>query len=122
VLNPTDVDGHGTIAGPHGGQASFDLGVALQKTKKKTKLIGSVMYNDPATPFSISSSKITSLTFSGNSAHITGTAKLSKKNQLSFTVDVIDNGSPGTNDFFSIQVSNGYSASGNLTSGDISIH
>jgi hypothetical protein len=37
-------------------------------------------------------------------------------------VDVIDNGDPGTNDFFSIQVSNGYSASGFLTSGNISIH
>jgi len=32
--------------------------------------------------------------------------------KVSFTVDVTDKGEPGTNDFFSIQFSNGYSASG----------
>jgi hypothetical protein len=35
---------------------------------------------------------------------------------------VTDNGTPGNNDFFSISLSNGYSASGNLTTGDIQIH
>jgi hypothetical protein len=35
---------------------------------------------------------------------------------------VADNGVPGTNDFFSIQLSTGYSASGILTSGHIQIH
>jgi hypothetical protein len=65
--------------------------------------------------------KITSLSFNNNQAHFTGTAKIGKQ-KISFSVDVIDNGDPGTNDFFSIQVSNGYSASGFLTSGNISIH
>jgi hypothetical protein len=32
-----------------------------------------------------------------------------------------DNGTPGTFDTFSIQLSNGYSAGGTLTSGDIEI-
>jgi hypothetical protein len=98
------------------------MDVKFQRIKKKTKLIGSFSYNDPATPFSFSSMKITSLTFNGNQAHFAGTAKLSKKSQISFTVDVTDNGDPGTNDFFSLHVSNGYSASGNLTSGNISLH
>jgi hypothetical protein len=35
---------------------------------------------------------------------------------------VTDNGSPGTNDTFSIQLSTGYMAASNLTSGDIDIH
>ena len=65
--------------------------------------------------------KITSLSINGNQAHFTGTVKLSRKSTVSFTVDVIDNGTPGTFDSFSIQVSNGYSAGGTLSSGDISI-
>jgi hypothetical protein len=60
------------------------------------------------------------LSFNGNQAQFTGTAKGGKRS-LSFTVNVTDNGDPGTLDTFSIQISNGYSASGNLTSGNISI-
>jgi len=119
-MNPTEVDGNGSISGPKGGQASFSLDAKFQKMKKKTKLIGSLAYDDPATPISLRSMKITSLSFSGNQAHITGTAKLGKT-KITFSVDVTDNGDPGTNDFFSIQLSTGYSASGFLTSGNISI-
>jgi hypothetical protein len=39
-----------------------------------------------------------------------------------FSVNVTDNGEPGTLDTISISLSNGYSASGTLTSGDIRIH
>jgi hypothetical protein len=42
--------------------------------------------------------------------------------KVSFTVGVTDNGEPGTNDFFSIRLSNGYSASRYPLNGDISIH
>jgi hypothetical protein len=42
--------------------------------------------------------------------------------KVSFAVGVTDNGEPGTNDFFSIQLSNGYSASRYPLNGDISIH
>jgi hypothetical protein len=84
-------------------------------------LIGSFSYDDPATPVSFRSMKITSLSFNGNHAHITGTGKIGKK-KGSFSLDVTDNGEPGTNDFFSLSLSNGYSASGFLTSGNIQIH
>jgi hypothetical protein len=57
----------------------------------------------------------------GYSAHIVGTGQNNREN-VNFTVDVTDNGYPGKNDFFSIQLSNGYSASGNLTTGDLSVH
>jgi hypothetical protein len=43
-------------------------------------------------------------------------------NEVSFAVGATDNGEPGTNDFFSIQSSNGYSASRYPLNGDISIH
>jgi hypothetical protein len=96
------------------------MDVKFQKMKKKTKLVGSFSYSDPATPISFSAMKITSLTFTGNQAHFSGTAKIGKT-KVTFTVDVTDNGDPGTNDFFSLHVSNGYSASGFLSSGNISV-
>lgn len=70
---------------------------------------------------SFSSTKITTLAISGNTAHIAGTGTIGKK-KVSFTVDVVDNGYPGTNDFFSLHLSNGYSASGTVASGDIFIN
>jgi hypothetical protein len=112
----------GTISGANESQASFSVDGRFQTTKKKTKLIGSVVYEDPGVPLSFRSTKVTVLTFNGNQAHLAGTGKIGKK-KVSFTCDVTDNGDPGTNnDFFSIQFSNGYSASGYLTSGNISIH
>ena len=100
------------------------MDVKFQQVRKKTKLVGSFSYSDPAASLSFSSSSISSLTFNGNQAHFTGTAKLSKKSKLTFTVDVADNSGPagpGTLDTFSIQVSNGYSASGNLLSGNLTV-
>jgi hypothetical protein len=124
------VEGSGTITGPSGDQASFSINLHQQNSKKKSGIVGSFNYSDPAASLSINGSKISSLTFSGNSAHFTGTSSTGKsagkkgkggKGTISFTVDVTDNGS-GTSDTFSIQTSTGYSASGNLTSGDVTIH
>jgi hypothetical protein len=70
---------------------------------------------------SFHSKKVNSLSFNANHAHTRGTAKIGKT-KVSFTVGVTDNGEPGTNDVFSIQFSNGYSASGYPLNGDISIH
>jgi hypothetical protein len=82
----------------------------------------------------VDSTNITSLSFDGNHAHITGNAtttapntggsakKKQKSQTISFTIDVVDNGDPGSNDMFAIQLSTGYSASGQLTSGNITIH
>ena len=89
--------------------------------KKKSKIIGGIAYDDPASGLSFRSTKVTTLTFNGNQAHIGGSGKVGKTS-VSFTVDAIDNGSPGTNDFFSIHLSTGYSASGNVEAGDITIH
>jgi hypothetical protein len=120
----TLVDGAGSINAPVG-QASFAIqGVGMVKGKKnKSKITGSFSYNDPAVPLTLSAGKVTSVTISGNHSSFSGTAKGSgKKGKISFTVNVTDNGLPGTSDTFSISLSNGYSASGNLTSGDISVH
>ena len=97
------------------------MDLRFQKVKKKIKAVGSFSYNDPAAALSFSSSNFSSLSFSGNQAHFAGSAKLTKKSKISFSVDVTDNGMPGTLDTFSIHVSNGYSASGNLTSGNLDV-
>ena len=78
-------------------------------------------FSDPASGISFTAAKFSSLTFNGNQAHITGTGKGGKKT-ISFTVDVTDNGFPGTNDFYSIHLSTGYSASGTVLTGDIFIN
>jgi hypothetical protein len=118
--------GTGSIAGPQGGQASFSMDVKLQNANGGqdggTTPTGSFSYNDPASGVSFQTSKISSLTFNNNHAHFTGTAKLTRTSQISFFVDVTDNGMPGTLDTFSIQLSNGYTAHGTLTSGDLQIH
>jgi hypothetical protein len=93
----------------------------MAKAKKgKAKVTGSFSYNDPAFPLALSA-EITKATITGNQSSFSGTAKGTGKHakKISFTVNVTDN---GTNDTFSISASNGYSASGNLTGGDILIH
>jgi hypothetical protein len=63
---------------------------------------------------------VTGLTISGDEAIITGTGKLGKKTKVSFVVFVFDLGAPNPDEFF-IQLSNGYSAGGDITSGSITI-
>jgi hypothetical protein len=101
-----------------GGQAIFSLHVEKGK-KGKTK--GNFTYSDPAAPLSFSATKLSALVITGNHAQFSGKAKLGKKSKITFTVDVTDNGDPGTLDTFSISVSTGYSAGGNLNSGNIQI-
>ena len=57
---------------------------------------------------------------SGNEAVIRGNARV-KKQLVDFTIYVVGNQNPSTNDFYSVSLSNGYSASGNLVNGFISI-
>lgn len=56
----------------------------------------------------------------GNHARFSGTAMLSRNNNIGFTVDVDDY--INCPDAFTIRTNNGYMAAGNLTSGDISMH
>jgi hypothetical protein len=86
---------------------------------KTGKVKGSFSYSDSSANLSFSTTKLSNFVITGNQAQFSGTAKVGKKQKINFTVDVTDNGDPGTNDTFSINVSTGYSAAGNLTSGNI---
>ena len=66
--------------------------------------------------------RLRKLTISGNTATITGMATLENGGgNVTFTVTAMDSSPDGTSDTFSITLSNGYSASGTLTSGNITI-
>lgn len=96
--------------------ATFICNVSLLK---KGKASGNVDYNDPCAGIRITQVKVNSIVFNGDCATINGTCKLmGSRSKLSFTVVACDIAPPGT-DSFSISLSNGYSASGNLTCGSI---
>jgi hypothetical protein len=53
---------------------------------------------------------------------IEGTAKIDGRRGFTYRVEVSDNGEPGRNDTFRLWLSNGYSASGSLSGGNIQLH
>ncbi len=53
--------------------------------------------------------------------HIEGTAQVDGQDGT-YQVDVTDNGEPGRNDSFTLQLSSGYGASGTLGGGNIQLH
>jgi len=62
----------------------------------------------------------------GNHAIIFGNAEMTDATgqtiQTLYRIEVIDNGEPGSSDFFSILTASGYTASGILTQGNIQVH
>jgi len=70
----------------------------------------------------VKSTTVTSVSVSGNCAQILGTATVNGSGSFGFQVQVCDNGEPGTNDTFAINMSDGYVAAGTLRGGNIQIH
>lgn len=54
--------------------------------------------------------------------HIEGTAEVNGVAGFTYSVDVSDNGEPGSSDTFRLTLSNGYSAAGTLRGGNIQLH
>jgi Galactose oxidase, central domain len=116
ITAATQVSGRGAIDG-QGDAATFNFR-AKQSGDRPT---GSFSFSDPAAGILITKAKVRTLTFNGNSANFSGTARLGNGTRVTYSVTVTDNSSDGSSDTFSITLSNGYSASGILTSGDIQI-
>ncbi|HEX7295963.1 MAG TPA: post-COAP-1 domain-containing protein, partial [Pyrinomonadaceae bacterium] len=70
----------------------------------------------------VKSTAVTSVTVSGNCAQILGTATVNGNGSFGYQVQVCDNGEPGSDDTFSISMSDGYTAAGVLRGGNIQIH
>jgi hypothetical protein len=79
-------------------------------------------YSDPSSGISINSENASNVVITGRHAHFNGSGKKGKRGRISYEVDVYDNSPNGTADQVGISLSNGYSAIGDLDSGDLSIH
>lgn len=82
---------------------------------------GSFAYTDSSAHLSLGNATFTSLTITGQHAEFKGMAQTASHTTVNFTVDVNDNG-PGPKDTFAITLNTGYSASGNLMTGNIQVH
>lgn len=115
------VTGGGWIAVP-GGQGNFGFNVT--KKKGNAAFSGHLNYHDKTGATTVQSQGFTSLTITGNSARIEGPCTVNKASGFTCTVDVTDNGEPGSSDSLRIRVSNGYDRGlgATLGSGNIKIH
>jgi hypothetical protein len=118
IVAATKVDGRGAFDN-QGNQVTFTLHAS---PAADSSTLGSFSFCDPVADACITKGKIRTLSISGNTAGFSGQGRLDDGTRVSFDVSVTDNGSPGTSDTISISLSNGYSAGGTLTSGDIRIY
>jgi hypothetical protein len=107
------VTGGGAVAQP-GGEGKFTINA-------HESLQGKVDYRDPNDNFR--STRLTSVTCNttAHSAEVKGTGT-NNGHAVDFTVDVIDNGEPGTTDAFQIDLSDGGGGGGTLIRGNIQVH
>jgi hypothetical protein len=103
-----------------GGTATFGL-TALVRTNGTPH--GNLSYHDHAADQTVKSTAITSVEITGSCTRIFGTATLNGAGSFGFEVNACDVSEPGAGaDTFTIDLSNGYHASGTLSGGNIQIH
>ena len=102
------------------GKGTFGL---VAKAASEVASSGNLTYQDHGIQDrTVQSTAITSVTINGDCAQILGTATVNGSGAFGFQVQVCDNGEPGDNDTFSINMSDGYFAGSTLRSGNIQIH
>ncbi len=116
IIEPTTVNGTGFVPAG-GGIARFTLRASLSGDRAS----GTLTYSDTGAGLAFRNGKVRTLTFNGNSAALTGNARLGDGTKVSYRVTVTDGSSDGSSDTFNMTLSNGYSAGGVVSNGDISI-
>ena len=113
--------GGGFITGPSSGKATFGFEVGCKCNRgEDSSLRGQVVYQDHGIDLRMKSTGVTAYLEKGpNSRRIQGTAKIDGQ-AGTFQLDVTDDESSAAS--FTIRLSNGYSASGDITGGHIEIH
>jgi Ice-binding-like len=113
--------GGGFITGPSGSKATFGFEVGCKCNRgEDSSLRGQVVYQDHGIDLRMKSTSVSTYLEKGpNSRRIQGTAKINGQ-EGTFQLDVTDAESVPSS--FAIRLSNGYSASGDLTGGHIEIH
>jgi len=102
-----------------GGSGTFGFVVQAQTTTGPVG--GDLQYVNKARGANVHSVTLTTLVIDGNTAMLGGTC-IKNDAPCTFTVNVTDNGEPGTNDTFTITVDAGPPEGGTLRSGNIQIH
>jgi hypothetical protein len=113
--------GGGFITGPSGGKATFGFEAGCKCNQDEdSSMRGQVAYQDRGIDLRMKSTSVTAYLEKGpNSRRIQGTAKIDGQDGM-FQLDVTDDESAPAS--FTIRLSNGYSASGDLNGGHIEIH
>jgi hypothetical protein len=112
------VTGGGWITTQSGARANFGVAGGI----KHGGLWGHLTYIDHGGP-KVKGTGVTGYEVRGAlTRRITGTAEVDGVGGFTYTVDVTDSGEPGREDTFTIELSNGYRASGKLMGGNIQLH
>ena|GEM_PF-1806973 len=114
----TQVNGHGTFANQEN-RVTFRVRAGQSDNRDDAEFFS---FCDPTAGVCLTKAGIKTVSINGNSAECTGKAHLDDGAKVTYTVDMTDNGEPGSLDTISISLSNGYFATGNLISGDIRIY
>lgn len=115
------VTGGGWITGtPSGAKATFGVAGGI----KNGAFWGHLTYIDhgPNGPKVKGTGVTAYVVLSSTMRRIEGTAEINGQGGFNYQVDVADNGEPGRDDTFTIRLSSGYFASGNLGGGNIQLH
>jgi hypothetical protein len=118
---PDFVTGGGWIVGtPSGARANF----AVAGGEKDGALWGHLNYIDHGQNGpKVKGTGVTAyVALDATTRRVEGTAEIDGQPGFTYRVDVADEGEPGTADRFTIQLSNGYSAAGELAGGNLQLH
>jgi hypothetical protein len=112
--------GGGVIQTSSAAKATF----GVSGGRKHGKFWGNLSYRDHGrNGITVKSTVVTAYTVIDEvTRQIEGIAKINGKGSFTYKVIVTDNGERGSNDFFSVELSNGYKASATLRSGNIQLH
>jgi hypothetical protein len=97
MTEATMASGRGSLAG-QGDTATFNF----RASQTGDRPSGSLTFSDSAAGIAISRAKVRTLTLTGNSADLDGTARLGDGSKVTYSVSVSDNSSDGSTDTFSI--------------------
>jgi hypothetical protein len=97
------------------------FGFTVQRTTANSPIKGDLQYVDHSTGTKVRSVTFSSFSVVQTTATFAGTC-VSNGMPCTFTVQVIDNGEPGTTDVFNISVSGTAAQGGTLRSGNIQVH
>ena len=118
---PGRVTGGGNINLSKKGKATF--GFVVHYAAGAVNPSGNLTFKDHSAKLDLKATSFTLLYIDDNHARIIGFATVNGRPNVSFTVDIYDNGSRGKADIFTIQIPamNGYNAGGAVSGGNIRV-